>query len=238
MVERSGLGPNVNVGGHDLPSFVDAPRADRAAAARRRVEPARRALEARTTRTRCTSFPGIMQIPLLRSLFGNTNSTEQTRRHRHDRDAAHRAVARADARPTSSRCTSARARTSAAARVPTLISPDAPPPPQPAAATPPGAGGTGRGAGAAAGGTARADVHRQPRRRHHAPRRPAAGRGDRAAPAASCRSSPCERAGDRAAADAPAQIVVTAPRSALAVGGARRRSRSRDGRLAACRRSR
>jgi type II secretory pathway component GspD/PulD (secretin) len=147
MVERSGVGQNVNVAGTLLPSFV-ARRAQTELRLRDGESNLLAGLLKEDDANTLQSFPGIMEIPLLRSLFGHTQSTVQTtdvvmivtphivRSHE---------LTAADLKPMYV----GTGQNFGAGSVPTLISPDAPPPPQPAAPTPPQVGAAqGRGTGA------------------------------------------------------------------------------------------
>ena len=199
MVERSGVGQNVNVAGTLLPSFV-ARRAQTELRLRDGESNLLAGLLKEDDASTLQSFPGIMEIPLLRSLFGHTQSTVQTtdvvmivtphivRSHE---------LTAADLKPMYV----GTGQNFGSGSVPQLISPDAPPPPQPAAATPPPVGaragnGPWRGRRDAAAGSA--DAARGP-------------------DAAACRG-----AGRRAATgDAAARRHRTRGRSGAAPGGCR-----------------
>ncbi len=215
MVERSALGPNVDVAGQSLPSFVT-----RHAQTELRLRDGESNLLAgllsQDDSSTLTGFPGIMQIPLLRSLFGNTNSTGQSndivmivtphivRSHE---------LTQQDVRPLYL----GTGQNFGGGAVPSLVSSDAPPPPQPAvvggaptgAGTPAGAPTTGRGAGAGAAGAAG-----QPTPPAAAATPPDAPRAVGIVPL-----EPVNPVGAPAPAALPAQIVVTAPTQALSVGG-------------------
>jgi general secretion pathway protein D len=231
MVERSGVGQNVNVAGTLLPSFV-ARRAQTELRLRDGESNLLAGLLKEDDASTLQSFPGIMEIPLLRSLFGHTQSTVQTtdvvmivtphivRSHE---------LTAADLKPMYV----GTGQNFGSGSVPQLISPDAPPPPQPAATTPPvsAAQGAGRGAGA---GTQPPAAQTPP-----AGQTPPPAAGQTAAPPpATPPPAGTGRAGDPAPRPTgvvpleavpstptapppapPAQVVVTAPTSPLAVGG-------------------
>jgi hypothetical protein len=228
MVERSGVGQNVNVAGTLLPSFV-ARRAQTELRLRDGESNLLAGLLKEDDANTLQSFPGIMEIPLLRSLFGHTQSTVQTtdvvmivtphivRSHE---------LTAADLKPLYV----GTGQNFGSGSVPTLISPDAPPPPAPA--TPPQVGaaqGAGRGAGAGQAPVPTPTPTPTPP--------PAAGQ-TAAPPPATPPPAGTGRAGDPAPRPAgvvpleavpstptapppapPAQVVVTAPSSPLAVGG-------------------
>jgi general secretion pathway protein D len=211
MVERSAVGPNVDVAGQSLPSFVT-----RHAQTELRLRDGESNLLAgllsQDDTTTLTSFPGIMQIPLLRSLFGNTNSTGQTndivmivtphivRSHE---------LTTQDLRPMYV----GTGQNFGGGSVPTLISPDAPPPPQQAPAAGPGRG-TGPGGQPAAPPAPTSTPVATPT---PTPAPTGAGRGDAPRPGI-VPLEPVTSAPATVPSPPPAQIVVTAPAQALAMG--------------------
>lgn len=154
VVDKSGLGPNVDVAGQSLPSFVR-----RTASVAMRLRDGESNLLAglikEEDRETARSLPGIARIPILRSLFGNTNTTNDQSEiimivtpH----IIRSREITADDLKPlyvgTSANL--------GAGTTPTLISPNAPPPP---VITPTGQAGQGQGTaqtGQAAAGAATA----------------------------------------------------------------------------------
>ncbi|HUL72359.1 MAG TPA: cohesin domain-containing protein [Vicinamibacterales bacterium] len=142
MVERSAVGQDVNVGGVNLPSFISR-RAQTELRLRDGESNLLAGLLSQDETNTLKSFPGIMEIPLLRALFGNTNSQNQTsdivmivtphivRSHE---------LTTQDLKPMYV----GTGQNFGAGSTPTLISPDAPPPPQPAQAGAGRAGGAGQ----------------------------------------------------------------------------------------------
>ena len=74
LVESSTLGQDINIAGQNLPSFGSQEGADAAAAARRRVEPARRPPARGRAASRCSGIPGLLRLPVLRSLLASNDS--------------------------------------------------------------------------------------------------------------------------------------------------------------------
>jgi general secretion pathway protein D len=219
MVERSAVGPNVDVAGQSLPSFVT-----RHAQTELRLRDGESNLLAgllsQDDTNTLTSFPGIMQIPLLRSLFGNTNSSGQTndivmivtphivRSHE---------LTTQDLRPMYV----GTGQNFGGGSVPQLISPDAPPPPQPAG---PGRG-TGAG-GAAQPGAPISTPTPTPTSNPAATPTPTptpaptgAGRGDAPSRPGIVPLEPVTSAPAPVPASPPAQIVITGPTQPLSVSG-------------------
>ena len=208
-VENSDQGQNVTVAGQSLPTFVS-----RHAQTELRLRDGESNLLAgllkQDNTTTLTALPGIMEVPLLRSLFGNTNSTNTTtdivmivtphivRSHE---------LTASDLRSmyigTGSNF--------GGGQTPQLISPEAPPPPQPA--------GVGRGGGAPAaapgvaqppaGGAAQppAGAAQPPAGRGETPPRPGIVPVEPVTPVTTAPAAP------------PAQVVVTVPTQGLTVGG-------------------
>jgi general secretion pathway protein D len=77
VVDKSGLGPNMDVAGQSLPTFVN-----RTASTAMRLRDGESNLLAGLIREEdrelARSLPGISQIPILRSFFGNTTSTSDS----------------------------------------------------------------------------------------------------------------------------------------------------------------
>jgi general secretion pathway protein D len=221
MVERSAVGPNVDVAGQSLPSFVT-----RHAQTELRLRDGESNLLAgllsQDDTNTLTSFPGIMQIPLLRSLFGNTNSSGQTndivmivtphivRSHE---------LTTQDLRPMYV----GTGQNFGGGSVPQLISPDAPPPPQPAGP------GRGTGAGGAAQPAAPISTPTPTPTSNPAttptptptpsPAPTSAGRGDAPPRPGIVPLEPVTSSPAPAPASPPAQIVITGPTQPLTVSG-------------------
>jgi general secretion pathway protein D len=215
QVEKSGLGANILVGGQVFPTITS-----RTATTTMRLRDGESnmlaGLVGEEDNSTLTSFPGIMQIPILRSLFGNTNSTNTTTDivmvvtphivRSHD-------LTTQDLKPLYV----GTGQNFGAGAAPTLISPDAPPPPQPApAAAQPGAAGRGAGPGQPPpAGAPQPTPSPTP-----SPTPPPAARPqpDAPKPVGIVPVEPVTAAAPPAV--PPAQVVVTAPtQQALSVGG-------------------
>ena len=97
IVESSSLGPSISVAGQDVPSF-----SSRKVGTKLRLREGESTLLAGLLRDEqrkiLTGFPGIIRLPILRSLFGTDQRRGHPVRHRDAADAAHRAHARAHGR--------------------------------------------------------------------------------------------------------------------------------------------
>ena len=74
-LEKSGLGANLDVGGQSFPTIVSRRDEHDASLARRRVDHDRRPSAGRRAQRAVSSFPGLSGIPVLRSIFGNSEKT-------------------------------------------------------------------------------------------------------------------------------------------------------------------